>query len=164
MTQPSVERLTPQHDLDAFDCGTPALDTWLRSYALKNQQQDGCVTYVAHLSGRVVGFHALVVGSVERENAPSAPTRRMGRYPVPVILLARLAVDRPHQGTGLGRGLLRDALTRSARAADIAGAKAVVVDAKEGADGFYERFGFRPFPTDPQRMYVTMAAVRAQTG
>lgn len=161
MTGPVLERLTGEHRLDSFECGVPTLDEGLRRYARQSEKTDSCLTYVAHVGGEVVGYHAIVVGSVERASAPSALTRRMPRYPVPVILLARLAVDRRYQRHGLGRGLLRDALTRALNAADIVAAKAVVVDAKEGAVDFYLRYGFTPFPGDPRHLYLTMATLRA---
>lgn len=162
MTRPIVERLTGEHLLDSFDCGVPALDEWLRKYARQSEKADSCLTYVAQADGVVLGYFALVVGSVERATAPSDLTRRMPRYPVPVLVIARLAVDRRSQGQGFGSALLRDALLRCLAASDIAAAKAVVVDAKDGAAPFYERHGFRPFPGHPDRLYVTVATLRAE--
>ena len=164
MTRPVLERLSGEHRLDSFDCGVPVLNEWLRRYARQSEKLDSCVTSVAHVDGEVVGYRSLVVGSVERATAPPDLVRRMPPYPIPVILVARLAVDLRYQGSGLGRGLLRNALRQSVRAAEIVAAKAVVVDAKHGAAAFYERFGFMPFPGHPDRLYVSMATVRKELG
>ena len=161
MTRPVIERLTGEHLLDSFDSGVPVIDEWLRKYSRQSERVDSCVTYVAHVDRVVIGFHALVVGSIERSTAPAELTRRMPRYPVPVIVLARLGTDRAYRGQGLGRALVRDALVRCLAAADIAAAKAVVVDAKDGASGFYRRCGFTPYPNDPSRLYVSLATLRA---
>lgn len=161
MTKPVLDTLSGEHRLDSFDCGVPALNDWLRKYAMQSAAVDSCVTSVAHVGGDVIGYRSLVVGSVERENAPEELTRRMPRYPVPVMLLARLAVDLRHQGHGIGRGLLRDALRQSVRVAEIVAVKAVVVDAKDGKAPFYEAFGFARFPGHEDRLYVTLASVRA---
>lgn len=104
---------------------------------------------------RVVGYYTLAAGSVGRADAPPRVTAGLGRYPVPVILLARLAVDVTELGKGLGRGLLKDALLRVAQAADIVGCRAVLVHAKDAAaKAFYERHGFEPSPTDPLHLYL----------
>jgi predicted N-acetyltransferase YhbS len=162
LTRPTVERLTGEHRLDSFDSGSPALDEWLRKYARQSERVDSCLTYVAHVHGEVVAYHSLVVGSIERATAPAKLTKGMPRYPIPVILLARLAVDHRCQGRGYGAAMLRDALVRSVNAADIAAAKAVVVDAKDGAASFYQRYGFESFPDEPSRLYVSMATLRAE--
>lgn len=83
--------------------------------------------------------------------------RSLARHPVPVLLLARLAIDRHLQGEGLGKALLKDALLRSAQATDIAGICAVLVHAKDGAaKAWYGHFDFESSPTDPYHMFLLM--------
>jgi GNAT superfamily N-acetyltransferase len=123
------------------------------------------VTYVAHLDGRVVGYYALTASELAHDDAPPELIRRMPHRPVPVVRLVRLAVDRRHQGTGLGARLLRAALLSSANAADIIGARAVVVDAKDPvAAAFYEHFDFDPFPDDPFSLYLAMHDLHVEPG
>ena len=116
MTSESFNRPVPLeggHDLSAFDCGDQRLNDYLRKYALANHQNRSARTYVAMRGERVVGFYTLAAGSVGREETPRRVAEGLGRYPVPVILLARLAVDAGEQGRGLGGGLLKDAILRS---------------------------------------------------
>ena len=111
-------------------------------------------------AGRVVGFYALASASVERRNATGAVRRNMPE-PIPAILLSRLAVDRGEQGKGLGRGLLRDAIIRSVRAADLIGVRALLVDAiDDKARKFYSEFGFTPSPTDPAHLLLLIKEAR----
>lgn len=158
-----VRRLGPGDDLEGFDCGVRALNEWLRRFALSDQRAGASVTYVLPRGGRVVGFYTLAPHTVE----PSQATARLAAglpppRPIPVILLARLAVDRSEQGTGLGADLLRDALARAAAAADEIDGRAVLVHAKdETAARFYRRHGFQPLPENPHHLYVLMKDLRA---
>ncbi len=157
-----VEPLDRGHDVLPFDCGKPALDLWLKRFALLNQKIDAARTYVVHRSGAVVGYFSLAYGSVAREEAPERIAKGLARHPIPVILLARLAVDRRERGRGLGAALLKDALRRSERAAEIAGARAVLVHAlDEEARGFYEHFGFERTPFDELQLMLLMKDLRA---
>ena len=159
MTAPlsAIEKLASDHDLSAFDCGKPALDDWLKRFAFANQAAEATQTYVIHERGRVVGYYALSAGSVEREQAHARVARGLARHPVPVVVLARLAVDRREQGRGIGKALLNNALLRIAGAADVIGVRAVLVHAKdEDARAFYERFDFEPSPLDPMQMFLLM--------
>lgn len=161
MTKPRLERLHRRHQLGDFDSGVPALDTWLHNYAGQSGRADMAVTYVAHVDDRVIGYFAITASEVAQDDAPAELTRRVARYPIPVIRLARLAVDLGHRGTGLGAALLREALVRSAQAADIIGARAVVVDAKDDeAARFYEHFEFEPFPGDARKLFLMMKDLR----
>lgn len=157
--------LEPRHDLTAFDCGVPALNNYLKKYALQNQQSQSARTYVATRADRVVGYYTLAAGSARREETPARVAKGLAAHPVPVILLARLAVDETEKGKRLGAGLLKDALTRAAVAADIIGCRAIMVHAKdERASAFYQRFGFEPSPSDPFRMFLLMKDLKASLG
>jgi len=159
------EPLTAAQDVRAFDCGKQELTEWLRRYALQNQQAGAARVYVVHRKGRVVGYYALAAGSVEPEEAPERVRKGLARYPIPVILLARLAVDVSARGQGLGAGLLKDALSRSASAADEIGARAVLIHAKDDeAQVFYRHFDFEPSPTDPLQLFLLMKDLRAILG
>jgi GNAT superfamily N-acetyltransferase len=152
-----IRKLSPEDDVSAFDCGDEALNLFLKRYALAGQLAHGVQTYVGCRGRQVVGYYSLAVGSVEWETAPERMKKGLARHPVPVMLLARLAVDRQEHGTGIGRGLLKDALARTYQAADIAGIRALLVHAKhEKARAFYERFDFEPSPADPLQMFLLM--------
>lgn len=156
-----VEPLDASHDLASFDCGDASLNRFLQRYALPNQRANASRTYVALDGSVVVGFHVLVVGEVAADAAAERLRKGLARHPVPVMVLARLAVARTYQGRGLGAGLLKDAIRRTLAAADIAGIRALVVHAKdERAADFYAHFGFRPSPTDPLHLFVLLKDLR----
>lgn len=159
------ERLNSGHDLSTFDCGVPELDAWLKRRALQNDVSGASRTFVVTAGGRVVGYYALAAGAVSREKATPKARRNMPE-PIPVMVLGRLAVDREHQGTGLGTALLRDALLRTLRAAEAVGIRAVLLHAvSEEAKRFYLHWGFSPSPVDPMTLMITLADVeRALTG
>ena len=163
MTQLSgPEPLTGGHNVKNFDCGKQELTEWLRRYALQSHQAGASRVYVVHRSGRVVGYYALAAGSVEPEEAPERVKKGLGRHPIPVILLARLAVDISVQRQGLGAALLKDALRRTTSAADEIGARAILVHAKDDeAKAFYRHFDFEPSPTDPLHLFLLMKDLRA---
>lgn len=161
-----VEKLNSTHDLDASDCGKEPLDRFLKRFALANAGAGGARTYVAcRGERRVVGYYSLAVGSVEHAAAPERVGKGLAKHPVPVMVLARLAVDRVEQGRGLGKALLKDALLRTAQAADIAGIRALLVHAKDDeARAWYAGFDFEPSPTDPYHLFLLMKDVRAAIG
>jgi predicted N-acetyltransferase YhbS len=153
--------LEKQHALDDFDCGIPALNKYLKSYAFQNHRAGGARTYVTTRNNQVVGYYSLAYGSVEVNEVPPRVREGLGHYPVPVMILARLAVDLGEKGKGLGSGLLRDALARTIQAADIAGLRAVLVHAKnEQSKAFYQRFGFVPSPMDEFHLYMMVKDIR----
>jgi GNAT superfamily N-acetyltransferase len=155
------ERLTANHRLDDFDSGSPPLDDWLRRRALRNEAEGASRTYVVCQGARVVAFYSLANGAVLQALAPGRVRRNMPD-PIPVMILGRLAVDRRSQGRGLGRTLLRDALLRTLQAADIAGIRALLVQAKdEPARAFYKRCGFLPSPIDPLTLMLPLKDARA---
>jgi GNAT superfamily N-acetyltransferase len=148
-TQP--EPLRGKHGLGEFDCGEQSLTTWICRYARHAEATRSARVYVTTAGGStVVGYYALTVGQVDQARGPARLAKgQPPGYPVPVAILARLAVDQVHQGRGLGRSLLQDALLRCANAAQQVGIRALVVHSLEEAAGFYERFGFEPSLTDP---------------
>lgn len=159
------EPLTKTHNRKSFDCGVAPLNEYLHRYALQNQDKNAGRTYVALRDNRIAGYYTLVYGSVEWEDAPDKVKHGLGKYPVPILLLARLAIDNAEKGTGLGKGLLKDALLRALGAADIAGLRAVAVHAKDdAAKAFYEYFGFVASPTNPYRLFLTLTEIKANFG
>jgi GNAT superfamily N-acetyltransferase len=160
--RPRIEKLRRDHHVDLFDCGQEALNRFLVRYAFQNQQAEASQTYVALTGDEVVGFYTLVVAQVEYADAPQRLGKGLAKHPIPLMLLARLAVAASWQGKGLGSGLLKDAMLRTVQAADIAGIRAIAVHAKDD-DGraFYERFGFVPAPTDPYHLFVLLKDVRS---
>ncbi len=157
-----IEKLHRGHDLDAFDCGRDALNRFLVRFALQNQQAGASMTYVALADEEIAGYCTLVVGQVEYGEAPERQIKGLARHPVPIMLLARLAIAVRWQGKGLGSGLLKDAMLRTLQAADIAGIRAFAVHAKDDeARSFYERFDFVPSPSDPYHLFRLLKDVRA---
>ena len=159
---PSIEKLQRSHNVDPFDCGREPLNRFLSRYALPNQQASASQTYVAVSESEIVGYYTLVYGQVDYEDAPERLTKGLARHPVPVMLLARLAVAVGWQGKGLGKGLLKDAVVRTFQAADIAGLRALAVHAKDDeARAFYERFDFIPSSSDPYHLAILLKDLRA---
>lgn len=160
-----VRKLAATDRVDAFDCGQGALNQFLQRYALVNQKAGSAQTYVCCHDEGVVGFYSLAVGSVDPASAPSRVMKGLSRHPVPVMLLARLAVDSAHRGKGLGRALLKDALLRTAQAADIAGIRCLLVHAKDdAARQWYESWEFEPSPTDPYHLFLLLKDLKAILG
>ena len=157
-----VRKLGATDSVESFDCGQPALNQFLQRYALVNQKAHSAQTYVCCVGAQVVGFYSLAVGSVDVADAPTRVTKGLARYPVPVMILARLAVSLDHQGKGLGRALLKDALLRTAQAADIAGIRCLVVHAKDDkARQWYASWDFEPSPTDAYHLYLLLKDIKA---
>lgn len=152
-----IEKLRREHCIDAFDCGSEELNRFLSRYALQNQQAGASQTYVGVVNDAIAGYHSLAVGQVSYEGAPQRLTKGLARHPIPIMLLARLAVDKRWQGQGVGKGLLKDAVQRTLQAAGIAGIRALAVHAKdEKARAFYEHFNFVPSPTDPFHLFILL--------
>ncbi|MGN6592472.1 MAG: GNAT family N-acetyltransferase [Terriglobales bacterium] len=151
------ERLAAAHCREGFDCGEPSLNEWLRRRALKNDEAGASRTYVACQDSRVIGYYSLVAGSMMREQAPGRVRRNMPD-PIPVIVLARLAVDRRFQRLGVGSELLHDAVLRCLQAAGIAGVRAILVHTlSDDAKSFYQKHGFIASPADPSVLMITAA-------
>lgn len=150
-------------DRSSFDCGVEPLNDYLKKYALQNQKKDAARTYInANDENQIVGYYTLVFGSVSIEETTAEISAGLGKYPIPVILLARLAIDKNQKGKGLGKMLMRDALLRAVRASEIAGLRAFLVHAKdESAKAFYEKLGFKPSPHNEFHLFLKMSDIRA---
>jgi GNAT superfamily N-acetyltransferase len=158
----SVQLSVPQslaatHLLDGFNCGEPSLDDWLRRRALTNHLNGASRTFVVVDPDQCVfGYYALAAGAVTHQDATSAIRRNMPD-PVPVMVLARLAVDARAQGIKLGAALLQDAVTRVRSVAENAGVRALLVQAlNERAKQFYEYYGFRASPVHPMTLMLPL--------
>lgn len=157
--------LAAHHDPSAFRCGQSALDDWLVRHARSAQASGSARVFVTTHSGaptQIVGFYALAAAQLEPTDAPPRLLKgQPGLRPVPVVLLARLAVDRRHQGRRLGASLLRDGLLRVTEASRTIGIRVLIAHAKDdGARRRYERFGFVSSPTDELHMILFLKDVR----
>ena len=126
-----VEKLRRDHAVEGFDCGREELNRYFSRYAWQNQQAGAAQTYVGVVGEVIVGYYTLAVGQVTLEDAPERLKKGLAKHPVPIMLLARLAIDHRWQGQGVGKALLRDAMQRTLQAADIAGIRAFAVHAKD---------------------------------
>lgn len=155
------EPLRGKHDLNGFCSGEDALDNWLHRYSRHAEAAGSARVFVTADEKRVIGYYALSVGQIE----PGVATERAlkgqpAKRPVPVVILARLAVDQEHQAKGVGRSLLQDALLRCADAAESVGIRALIAHANEYASPFYDRFGFESSPTDPLHRILLLKDLR----
>ena len=153
--------LGTSHRLEEFDCGKPALTDWLLHHARQAQGSGSARTFVTCNQNRVAGYYSLTVGQIDTLEAPERIRRGMGQYPIPLVILARLAVDLDYQKRGLGFSLLQDAITRTVAIADQAGIRALLthpIDA--AADAFYRRFGFEPTPLQERQLILLLKDAR----
>lgn len=157
-----MAKLAVEHDSAAFDCGHKTSNTFIRLHALPGQRANISQTYMALIGTTIIGYHTLVVGDVAFAEAPERLAKGLPHHPVPILLLARLAVDRTWQGKGLGAALVADAIRRTLQVADIAGVRAFLVHAKDdAAKRFYTHLGFEPFPGEPLTLYRLLKDLRA---
>ena len=165
MSYTPPEPIKPTHDVEAFDCGNPTLNDWLKKRAKTSETSGASRTYVVCSENKVVGYYCLATGSVIRNDAPGKIRRNMPE-PIPVMVLGRLAVDINHQNKGIGKGLVKDAVMRTLQASEIAGIRAILVHAlDEEAKKFYvERCGFTPSPVHPLTLMVLLADVKKSLG
>ena len=151
--------LAADHLLGDFDCGKSSLDDWLVRHARQAQASGSAKTFVVADGRRVAGYFSLAVGQADTVEA--AGRTRKGQYPIPVVLLARLAVDRAYQGQGIGVGMLQDAIRRTLLIAEQAGIRALLthpIDAD--ADAFCRRFGFVPSPVREGQLLLLLKDAR----
>jgi GNAT superfamily N-acetyltransferase len=160
-----IEKLHRSHAVDQFTCGQPELDRFLIRRALQAQQANSSQTYVAVNDNEVVGFYTIVAGEVQHVEAPERVVKGMPRHPIPLLVLARLAVHTKAQGHRMGSGLLLDALGRALQVADMIGVRALAVHAKdEKAIAFYRHFGFTSSPTDARHVFMIIKDIRLAAG
>ena len=158
------EPLGPDHVLEGFDCGRASLNVWLVRYARQAAAVGSARTYVIldAQQARVVGYYALTAAGLERDSATARIVKGMPQYPIPVVLLARLAVDLSVAGRGLGAWLLRDAMMRTLAAAETIGVRAMLVHAiDQHAAGFYLRHGLEASPTEPRHLMILIKDIAA---
>ena len=159
-----IERLERGHVRDAFSCGKPPLDEFIHRLVSQYEKRNLGRTYVAVHPGdrQVLGYYTLASGALSYQNLPESSARKLPRHPVPVILLARLAVDQGVQGQGWGEGLLIDAVHRGVGLSETLGIHAVEVDAiDQQARAFYEEYGFVPLLDNEFHLYLPIATVQA---
>ena len=155
------EALNTGHCVSPFDCGKPVLNDWLVRHARQAQASGSAKTFVVVDRDRIVGYFSLTVGQVDTLEAPERIRKGMGQYPIPVVLLARLAVSLHHQGRGIGRGLLQDAIRRTLVMAEHAGIRALLAHPiDEDAARFYLRFGFVASPLCEQQLLLLLKDAR----
>jgi GNAT superfamily N-acetyltransferase len=153
--------LADHHQLEEFNSGEASLDDWLKRRARGNQASGASRTFAVCEEDRVVGYYALASGAVTTASVPGRFRRNMPD-PIPVAILARLAVHRAFHGQGIGRGLFSDSARRVAHAADAIGIRGIVVHAiSEDARKFYRALGFDPCPQEPMTLVATLADIRA---
>ncbi|MEX1040565.1 MAG: GNAT family N-acetyltransferase [Pirellulaceae bacterium] len=157
-----IEPLGEVHDRSAFACGKPSLDDFIRTRVSQYEKRRLGKTFVAvpEAENRVIGYYTLAAGAVTFAHLPTEASRKLPKHPIPVILLARLAVDQSAQGKRLGEGLLLDALGRSLDLSGNLGTHAVEVNAlDDSAVAFYVKYGFAPLLDDPKHLYLTLATL-----
>jgi GNAT superfamily N-acetyltransferase len=160
-----IEKLHRAHAVEEFTCGQPELDRFLIRHALQAQQMSSSQTYIGLSGETVIGYYTIVAGEVRCAEAPERVVKHMPRHPVPLLVLARLAVHSEWQGRGVGAGLLLNALGRTLNVADIVGVRALAVHAKDdSAAAFYLHFGFAPSPTDSRHLFMLIKDIRAAMG
>lgn len=161
MSPSAPESLAAQHRLDGFDCGKPALNDWLLRHARQAQTSGSAKTFVVADTDRVAGYFSLTVGQIDTLDAPERIRKGMGQYPVPVVILARLAVCTRDQGRGIGTGLLQDAIRRTLLIAEQAGIRAMLTHPLDDeAARFYTRFGFIASPLRDRQLLLLLRDAR----
>jgi len=155
------ELLTRGHNRKDFDCGVNSINTYLKKYARQNKRLNISQPYVlTDSAGTIFGFYTLNAAEIHIDSLPSRFTEKLPRYPVPVIKIGQLGVDKGHRGKGIGKTLLINALERSYHTSESIGAYAVTVDAiNETAVAFYKHFGFQSFPDTSDRLFMPMKEI-----
>lgn len=149
--------LGKNHDMEEFDCGKEPLNTFLIRHALANQANGSARTFVGLDGNRVIGFYSLAVGSILYDEAPERMAKGLAKHPIPILLMARFAVDLNYQGQGVGKGLFKDALRRCLSVSMDAGVRAFMTHAKnDDARQLYLRFGMHECPANPLHLYFLM--------
>ena len=162
---PAPIALDRRHPVADFDCGKAGLNEWLIRYSLQSQASGSAKTFVVADPKRVMGFYSLTVGQVDSLEAPERIRKGMGRYPIPVVILARMAVSLADQGKGIGRGMLQDAIRRTLLISEQAGIRALLTHPiDQEAERFYLRFGFEASPIREGQLLLLLKDVRKTLG
>lgn len=157
MTLKNPEALNKDHDLIGFNSNYTELDDWLKKYAFQAKASGSASTFIVADNNLVVGFYSLTVGQVDIDEASERIKKGMGKYPIPVVILARLAVHHAYQGKGIGKGMLKDAILRTFQIAEQGGVRALLVHAiDEKANAFYKRFGFESSPIRENQLLLLL--------
>ena len=165
MSLSEPQPLDAHHRLEEFDCGKPVLTEWLRRLARQAQGSGSARTFIVCDGDRVAGYYSLTVGQIDTLEAPERVRRGMGQYPIPLIILARLAVDLNYQKRGLGFSLLQDAIRRAIAVAEHAGIRALLTHPLDAeAETFYRRFGFEPTPENEGQLILLLKDARRLAG
>lgn len=165
MTLSAPQPLDAHHRVTEFDCGKPTLTEWLLRHARQAQASGSARTFVCCESDRVAGYYSLTVGQIDTHDATERMRKGIGRYPIPLIILARLAVDLDYQKQGLGFSLLQDAIHRAIVVAEHAGIRALLTQPLDvQADAFYRRFGFEPLPMGERHLILLLKDARRMVG
>jgi GNAT superfamily N-acetyltransferase len=155
------EPLATHHAIADFSCGNTSLDDWLKKRALANQSSGATRTFVVLADEKVVGYYALASGAISTQSVQGSFRRNMPD-PIPVVILARLAIDTSCQGKGVGRALFRDAALRVMQAADAIGIRGIIVHAiSQQAKDFYIALGFDVSPLEPMTLIISLKNLRA---
>lgn len=158
--------LEKTHKRDKFDCGYESLNIFLQNYAIQNTKNNSSRTYVSICQTKdvIAGYYTLTYGSISHYEATEKVKKRMPNYPIPVMILARLAVSREYKKLGLGRGLLKDALLRTLQASNIAGLRAIIAHAKDiTAKNFYLKYGFEESVLDQYHLMLRVQDIELAT-
>ena len=157
----ALQALGASHVLEGFDCGKPTLNDWLLRHARQAQASGSAKTYVVTENQRLVGYYSLAVGQIDTLEAPGRVRKGMGAYPIPVVILARLAVATQDHGRGFGIGMLQDAIWRTVAIAEQVGVRALLTHPiDEDATRFYLRFGFEASPVREQQLLLLLKDAR----
>ncbi|MCA8033933.1 GNAT family N-acetyltransferase [Burkholderia arboris] len=156
-----LQALDANHVLEDFDCGKPGLNEWLVRHAHQAQASGSAKTFVVTDGQRLAGYYSLAVGQIDTLEAPDRVRKGIGAYPIPVVILARLAVAIQDHGRGIGIGMLQDAIRRTVAISGQAGVRALLthpIDAD--AERFYRRFGFEASPAREQQLLLLLKDAR----
>lgn len=163
MSLTAPQPLDAHHRVDAFDCGKPTLTEWLLHHARQAQASGSARTFVSCEAEHIAGYHSLTVGQIDTLEAPHRVRKGMRQYPIPLVILARLAVGLDYQRRGLGFSLLQDAVHRVIVVAEHAGIRAMLTQPLDtDAEAFYRRFGFEPLPQGERHLILLLKDARRQ--
>ena len=155
------EQLSAEHKIDGFDCGKLALNDWLLRHTRQAQGRGPAKTFAVAEDAQVAGYFSLTVGHVDINDAPDRIRKGMGQHPIPVVVLARLAVSKLYQGRGIGSSMLQDAIRRTMRVAEHAGISVMLTHPiDQYAASFFTRFGFIPSPLREQQFLLLLKDAR----